>query len=206
MARKLRNRRPKKSLIIPILIGCSFILFFLILYVVGSIVNNQSRELNEDTTKDEPSGPSYKIKYVKDKTKPKRIIVRSPKPETVASETKPTKAETTTQKPEIAEQPITISKISPEQKSKTHLLQIWDALKAYADSHNGRLPVDIFQLSLTQDLLKSPRDNQNYIFVKQQRGENFSDVQKKVIFKEASSTNGSYLCLYGNGAVLENKN
>jgi Na+-transporting methylmalonyl-CoA/oxaloacetate decarboxylase gamma subunit len=205
-----RKKRTKSTPLVPILIASGFIFFFLLIYLVGLVSTKATENITEKPPIKEEE-PTYKLKYGKKEKEstPVKKVTMEPKQVTSIPKTVPT---TQNDSPKVHEELSTVNvqqidvaqmKKTPLQMSKENLLLIWDGVKEYADTHQGRMPIDIFQISVLQNNLVSPISGTHYLYNPDVKAGVFKELAKAVIFRENQAVNGKYLCLFGNGTVLE---
>jgi cytoskeletal protein RodZ len=90
-----------------------------------------------------------------------------------------------------------------KEASIANLKAIGAAYKTYSDSHDGHMPIELFQLNLEASVLTSPLTNKEYIVEQAGKGSFLNESLESVIVRESSAVGGKYLCLYGNGEVKE---
>lgn len=113
---------------------------------------------------------------------------------TAAPTTVTTKPKAVVEKPKPA---------NAKEASIANLKAIGVAYKKYSDSHDGHMPIELFQLNLEASVLKSPLTSKEYIVEQAGKGSFLNESLENIIVREASPVDGKYLCLYGNGEVKE---
>lgn len=91
----------------------------------------------------------------------------------------------------------------PKERSIYILKKIGREYKAYADTHQGHMPIELYQLDLNQSDLISPLTRKKYFMEQDGKGSMLKESLELVIVREAEAVNGKYICLFGNGTVKE---
>ena len=91
----------------------------------------------------------------------------------------------------------------PKERSIYILKKIGREYKAYADTHQGHMPIELYQLELNQSDLVSPLTKKKYFMEQDGKGTMLKESLDLVIVREADAVNGKYICLFGNGTVKE---
>lgn len=91
----------------------------------------------------------------------------------------------------------------PKERSIYILKKIGREYKAYADTHQGHMPIELYQLDLNQTDLISPLTKKKYFMEQDGKGSMLKESLDLIIVREAEAVNGKYICLFGNGTVKE---
>jgi hypothetical protein len=219
-----KPKRKKESNTTPLIVaivGGMLAFLTIIIMVVGgkssgnggqastaSVKNEEKKPLKTQTSQKKKKTSTTAVKKAPaEATGPKIVNYNqafAKKPGEADAQEAPTNVATTTEAPTAT--PKAVAKPKPanaKEASIANLKVIGAAYKAYSASHDGHMPIELFQLNLETSILTSPLTNKEYIVEQAGKGSFLNESLDSVIVREASPVGGKYLCLYGNGEIKE---